>query len=407
MSTLNFFIEQHLNKTTYPIYIRYDHASKKVLFSTNFKASTDQINWLMDGARKKIKTSEPLNKRFIGHLRANKELISNYKEVQDLVFDARDLGDPSVHKVKELFKKSKDQVEVKTIIHGIDYIVSKIEGSGISERTLINYDKNLRKHIDGFNEYKSRDHQLNDLDKNFEYEYKKYLYNKDQPLSDGSVDNQIKYLKSLCRKLIDLGIPCNEQVQSFSRISLTYDMVFLTAVELKRLIDSRITSSDTLDRKKDAFVFQCLTGIRVSDLKKFNKDLVDDKYRLNTRSEKTGTLIKIPLVDKAIEIAEKYNYNIPVESEQKYNEAIHKFMKELGFDRKVESKNYRPLHEVCTSHTARKTFISYALNNLGLSVAEVSLISGTSQGTIQKHYAGANIEEIENKILQKSTRENQ
>ncbi len=399
MSTLNFFIEQHLDRLTYPIYVRYDHASKKALFSTNIKASIDQINWVMDGARKRIKSSEPLNRKFIGYLRANKELMGNYKEIQDLVFDARDLGDPSVYKVKELYNRSKNQSEVQTIIQGIDFIVDKLEGSGVSERTLINYDKNLRKHIEGFNDYKNHDYLLTELDKSFEYEFKKYLYNKDQPLSDGSVDNQIKYLKSLCSKLNELEIPCNKQVQSFKRIPIRYDMVYLTEDELVRLIDSQVHSSEALNRKKDVFVFQCLTGVRVSDLMRFSEDLVDDKNRLITRSEKTGSPIRIPLVPQALEIAQKYKYKLPLESEQKYNKAIHEFMKELGFDRKIESKDFKPLHEVCTSHTARKTFISQALNKMGLSVAEVSKITGTSQDTIQKHYAGANISEIEKKLF--------
>ena len=64
----------------------------------------------------------------------------------------------------------------------------------------------------------------------------------------------------------------------------------------------------------------------------------------------------------------------------------------------IESENAAPLHEVCTSHTARKTFHSYAINTLHLSATEVSKITGTSPETINKHYAGADIEEIAKKM---------
>ena len=83
---------------------------------------------------------------------------------------------------------------------------------------------------------------------------------------------------------------------------------------------------------------------------------------------------------------------------RKYNKAIKTFLKELKFDRIIESENAAPLHEVCTSHTARKTFHSYAINTLHLSATEVSKITGTSPETINKHYAGADIEEIAKKM---------
>ena len=47
---------------------------------------------------------------------------------------------------------------------------------------------------------------------------------------------------------------------------------------------------------------------------------------------------------------------------------------------------------------ARKTFHSYAINTLHLSATEVSKITGTSPETINKHYAGADIEEIAKKM---------
>jgi hypothetical protein len=81
-----------------------------------------------------------------------------------------------------------------------------------------------------------------------------------------------------------------------------------------------------------------------------------------------------------------------------YDKAIKTFLKELKFDRIIESENTAPLHEVCTSHTARKTFHSYAINTLHLSATEVSKITGTSPETINKHYAGADIEEIAKKM---------
>jgi len=54
----------------------------------------------------------------------------------------------------------------------------------------------------------------------------------------------------------------------------------------------------------------------------------------------------------------------------------------LDFDRKIESQDFAPLHEVCTSHIARKTFLSYLINVKKLRAPEVKEITGTSPETI-------------------------
>ncbi len=64
----------------------------------------------------------------------------------------------------------------------------------------------------------------------------------------------------------------------------------------------------------------------------------------------------------------------------------------------IQEKESKPLHEVATSHTARKSLITYAHSKLRLSVADISLISGTSKETIMKYYIGANIDDIESKL---------
>ena len=116
------------------------------------------------------------------------------------------------------------------------------------------------------------------------------------------------------------------------------------------------------------------------------------------RSAKTDEAIKLPILPEAEEILLKYDYEPPFISDQKYNKAIKDFLKELDFDRKIESQDFAPLYEVCTSHIARKTFLSYLINVKKLSAPEVKEITGTSADTIYKHYAGADVAEIAKKM---------
>jgi len=116
------------------------------------------------------------------------------------------------------------------------------------------------------------------------------------------------------------------------------------------------------------------------------------------QATKTDEAIKLPILPEAEEILSKYDYKLPFISDKKYNKAIKDFLKELDFDRKIESQSFAPLYEVCTSHIARKTFLSYLINVKKLSAPEVKEITGTSADTIYKHYAGADIEEIAKKM---------
>ena len=108
---------------------------------------------------------------------------------------------------------------------------------------------------------------------------------------------------------------------------------------------------------------------------------------IGLRATKTDEAIKLPILPEAEEILSKYDYKLPFISDQKYNKAIKDFLKELDFDRKIESQGFAVLYEICTSHIARKTFLSYLINVKKLSAPEVKEISGTSADTIYKHYA--------------------
>lgn len=124
----------------------------------------------------------------------------------------------------------------------------------------------------------------------------------------------------------------------------------------------------------------------------------EDRRFIKTRAYKTDEQINIPILPEAFDVLEKYNFKLPFIVEQKYNKAIKTFLKELKFDRIIESENTAPLHEVCTSHIARKTFLSYLINVKKLSAPEVKEITGTSADTIYKHYAGADVAEIAKKM---------
>ena len=347
--TLNFFIQKHQNRLKNVLYLRYDHNGFKVLLSTKTTVESNQLNWITNQGRKKINNTQPLNKKFIGHHPVNKNLNEQYSHILDIIYNAKKLGDLHPNTVKRMYERIHSQSEVQTIIEGINEMISKYRNE-LSESTIKNYDNNLRHNITAYNELKKKDHKLLDLNKNFELDYKDYLI--DQGKAKSTIDNQVKYLKSLCAKLKELDIEVNPAVFTFKRSKSNKSIFYLSEIELDRLRVST-PSSKSLQEQKDVFVLQCYTGLRVSDLRRVNLDTIsEDRSMIIMRATKTDEAIKLPILPEAEEILSKYDYKLPFISDQKYNKAIKDFLKELDFDGKIESQDFAPLYEVCTSHIA-------------------------------------------------------
>lgn len=147
------------------------------------------------------------------------------------------------------------------------------------------------------------------------------------------------------------------------------DPVFLTIEEVEN-IKNLSGLNDRLERTRDLFVFQCYTGMAYVDMQSFSKnDIQILNWQEIIRSSRTKTdesFILLFLPD-AKKIAEKYNYNLPKISNQKYNDYLKLLIAHPGIN----------INKKVTSHTARHTFATYLLNK-GISLETVSKTLGHS-----------------------------
>lgn len=120
----------------------------------------------------------------------------------------------------------------------------------------------------------------------------------------------------------------------------------LTQQELDHL--RMIELPNKLDRIRDIFVFACYTGLAYADicLFRYSTDVVQSNgmYFIDGERLKTTTKFYTPLLNPAMDVLAKYEYHLPMVSNQKYNDFLHVI--EARLDLK------KPL----TSHTARHTF---------------------------------------------------
>lgn len=152
---------------------------------------------------------------------------------------------------------------------------------------------------------------------------------------------------------------------------------FLTKEELIK-IETKQIDDICLSRVRDIFLFCCYTGLAYADLAAFNfKDAVmaNGMYRIRDHRIKTGTPYNISLMDKAMDILKKYDFKLPIISNQKYN----LYLKILGAFCEIKKK--------LTSHVARHTFAtSIALAN-GVRIEVISKMLGHTNIQTTQLYA--------------------
>lgn len=160
---------------------------------------------------------------------------------------------------------------------------------------------------------------------------------------------------------------------------------YLTAEELKKVKDAQI-DSETICRVRDLFIFQAYTGISYADLAKFNfkRDVQKrgNKYVILDIRLKTEENYFIVLLPPAMEILRKYDYVLPIISNQQYNLRL-----------KIVA-DYAELDRNLTVHMSRHTFATMCLNN-GVKMENVSKMLGHTNVRTTQQYAKVLNAEVE------------
>ena len=205
------------------------------------------------------------------------------------------------------------------------------------------------------------------------------FYLEDCGYNDRTIDKHLKVV----RGFIKWAYPdFNRSFISF-KIKKDDTVIHFTEEELLCLINADLI--DKLDRVRDLFIFSCLTGMRYSDLAKFNKSWIQDGVIIFTQAKTSGLAVS-PIFTNAYKILQKYDYNLPRLSNTKFNLYLKDLFEYLQLDRSITITRYqgnkrmeqvKPLFKLVTTHVARKTFISLALDN-GIPIQDVMKMSGHS-----------------------------
>lgn len=164
----------------------------------------------------------------------------------------------------------------------------------------------------------------------------------------------------------------------------------LTESELLKLRDAKVKGH--LERTRDLFIFMAYTGLAYCDMEAFDFSTMTEERKDYTYIDgsrmKTGSKFFTPILPPAMEVLKKYDYKLPVISNQKLNEYCHVLEALCQINKPV------------TCHIGRHSFATLMLS-YGFSLETVKRMLGHKNITTTQIYAKLSKKVVEDDVTQK------
>ena len=194
--------------------------------------------------------------------------------------------------------------------------------------------------------------------------------------------------KTIIQYAIDNGKLTINPFQSINIKREKNPIEFLTEEELNRIATQEY-STEALKRVADVFLVQAYSGLSFVDLEGLRKEdisEIDGVYYISKKRHKTKVEYTAVLFPKAIDILRKYDYHLPIISNQKTNSALKAIARECKIDKRVYD------------HLGRKTYGCMLLNR-NIRMETVARCLGHSQvKTTATYYATLTNNTIVNEV---------
>lgn len=282
--------------------------------------------------------------------------------------------------------------KIHTLRDIIEYHNSKLFGklNGNTSRLYLTSQKYLLHFLK--KEYECSDIALQELDYKFILNFESFLraYTPSHYRKQIGNNAVMKHIQRL-RKMVTLAYHIEwidaDPFRKYKQKMMPTERGFLTASELARL-ESLQVNSTRLKTVQDLFVFSCYTGISYTDVMLLNSQSVregmDGNLWLILKRQKTGNPVKVPLLQKAKNLIDRYsNDQRSLINETLFpkisNQKINAYLKELAARAGIE-KNL-------TFHMARHTFATTITMSNGVPIETISKMLGHHKLATTQIYA--------------------
>ena len=394
------FYSRASKKTTdnlVPIYMRvtinggrFETSTQRYVEATKWSTTAGKMKGNTEEARSLNTYLDTLKNKVYIH---QKEIIQAGEQLTVDIFKEKWLGiTEKPRMLLEIFQQHNSQIE-------------HLVGREFAKSTLSKYSTALE-HIKSFIKWKfnAADVDIKKLSYEFITDFEFWL----KSVKNCNHNSAIKYIGNF-RKIVNYclksGWLSKDPFFGFKMAKKEVIREFLTEEELITMA-GKVFEVDRLAQVRDIFLFSCYTGLAYVDVHKLRRSQiakgVDGDQWIFTSRQKTDTPSRIPLLQTAKDIIEKYSAHpkcinedrlLPVLSNQKMNA----YLKEIADMCKI--------HKQLTFHIARHTFATTVTLSNGVPIETVSKMLGHRSIKITQHYAkildvkvGADMGELKKKL---------
>ncbi|RMB56049.1 integrase [Dokdonia sinensis] len=270
------------------------------------------------------------------------------------------------------------------------FIQEKRDLNKIAQSTIKTYE-NMKRVLEEFSKAKNYKINFNTINNDFYVAFVNYSRStlKHQ---NNTLGRNIGFIITFMNWAAKYNHHRNYEFKQFEKPKSETDEIALTKKELDHLYTFEFKKK-SLERVRDVFIFGCTTGMRYSDYSKITKNHIHNGHIfLNSKKQKNN--LGIPLNSYSRYILEKYDYSLPIISDQKFREYIKEACQKAGFTANTVKTSYIgnkrtdeiiPKHKRISTHTARRTFITLSLENGMRQDIVMSITGHKSLSSFQKY----------------------
>lgn len=262
-----------------------------------------------------------------------------------------------------------------------------------SQRVYNNLLKNLKEFE---NEYKLTFESVNNIE--FFYKFRNYSVETLDHI-DNTISKNVAILKAFLKHLQNNEIyNFKSSLFDFSISKTPTQVVTLNSDEIQEIF--YWDKYDRFERRLiDVFVFLCMTSIRYSDYEELNKATIENNI-LTKVNKKTKTDITVPLNQTAIDILQKYDYQLPKFTNAYFNRELKQIFKRHNLlntpYKKTSIQDKKGIvkeglkREFITVHKSRSSFITLMITS-NTALTEIMSITGHKQVSTLNNYTDKRI----------------
>jgi len=301
--------------------------------------------------------------------------IRDFEDAFQLIKSLSELGEQDFNSssLKEHFdRKFERTVKVSSFFEVYDkFTEEKIKLKEWKPATIKRY-KNIKRLLLDFEKQKKYKLTFSKINKKFFTEFTDFCFEYRNHFTN-TFSRNVGLFKTFMFWSIKNGYAFNEDFKDFKKPQRVLTREETLSLEQIKELHLFVCENSELEKRKDCFVFQCFTGMRYGDLKRVNKRIVNSNNCLVLKEEKDSSkpTREIPLPSIALDILKKYDYELPLISNQKQNNAIKIILKDAGFNYDVEYTRtkgveqhtiIKPFCQRISTHTARRSYITIMRN---------------------------------------------